>query len=207
MVKKRYSKLFVVDPSLTSTGWVVFDLQRGGIIKFGVMSDPGAKIVLSERLKILQQEADSLLSSFKLGKNDVLICEGPAHLVLNPQSALKVEQMRGIFEVLARKRGVDVPGRVNPRSVQTEVLGLKGAQLERKEVKRAARNIAERLFAKDFAKSKKIIPQDVIDASLIGAYCIARIALCEQLGVDLAETFKEGGRSFARQRGGRRMSR
>ena len=206
-MKKHYSRLFVVDPSLTSTGWVMFDLRRGHIIEFGLMHDPGAKVVLSERLKILQQEADDLLGSFKLGKSDVLICEGPAHLVLNPQSALKVEQMRGIFEVLARKRGVEVPGRINPRSVQTEVLGLKGAQLERKEVKKAARNIAERLFAKDFSKSKKVIPQDVIDASLIGAYCIARIALCEQLGIDLAETFKEGGRSFAKRRGGRRMSR
>ncbi|MDR2338329.1 MAG: hypothetical protein LBE20_06795 [Deltaproteobacteria bacterium] len=199
-----FKKLLAIDPSLTSTGWVLFDLQTGTIRQFGILNDPGPKIVLARRLAILQQEIEALLSAVELQAGDVLVCEGPAHLVLNPQSALKVEHVRGMFEVLARKRGVDVPGRVNPRIIHTEILGLKGKQVKRAEVKKIARSVAERLFVKEFANNqnnklnsrRKVLSQDIIDAALIGAFCITQIDLCQKLKIDLAEAFHEGRRSF-----------
>jgi hypothetical protein len=63
-----------------------------------------------------------------------MVCEA-ATTVRDPHNALKVETVRAMFESVARGRLVGVPGRINPRSVQFEVMGLSGKQLPRAEVK------------------------------------------------------------------------
>ncbi len=199
MVNKPFKRLLAVDPSLASTGWVLFDLAKSKILSSGILSAFDAKMIFAKRLYFLQKDIDKLFDELKLGANDVLVCEGPAHLILNPQTALKVEHVRGIFETLARARSVEVPGRVNPRVIQSEILGLKGKQIERKEVKRVAREIALRLFGTQLEgqeSKSKVISQDIIDAALIGAFCITQIDLCQKLNIDLVEAFQEKKRAF-----------
>jgi hypothetical protein len=190
--------LFAVDPSLTSSGWALFSLKEQLPKLTGIISSKDASVNLSERLKIIQSEIEKLYSDLKLGSADILVCEGPAPLVLNPQSALKVEGVRGIFETTARARGILVPGRINPRTVQSELLGLKGKQLARAEVKRCSRVVALRLFQHYFADNfcdsqKKLdqakISQDIIDATLIGAVAVSRINRAQKTGVDLLSLF------------------
>lgn len=117
--------------------------------------------------------------------------------MLNPGSALKVEQVRSIFESVARSRGVIVPGRINPRTVQSELLGLRGKQLARKEVKLQARVVAERLYSnrlpqlddelEDRSISVRDLPQDIVDALLIGAVAVSKLQLAERLGTNVTD--------------------
>jgi Holliday junction resolvasome RuvABC endonuclease subunit len=178
----KYSSLFAVDPSLTSSGWALFSVQRNAPIAAGIISPPGTELSLAKRLETLQQEIRETLCIVKLGQSDLLVCEGPAHLVLNPNSALKVERVRSTFETVARELGVCVPGRLNPRTVQSELLGFRGRQVPREQVKKSAREVALRLFAKDLkempvigAKIDKQVPQDIIDALLVGSLACSRI--------------------------------
>ena len=188
--------LFAVDPSLTSTGWAVFTIDDQIPRAAGVLTPPGPSFVLAERLKLLQQDVESLFRDLELGAGDVLICEGPAPLVKNPLSSLKVERVRGIFETLARESGVSVPGRLNPRTVQSELLNLKGKQIPRKEVKEAARLVADRLFGNRLSsisfygqlKNKKI-SQDIVDALLIGSLALSKIHAGLSAGQSILEVF------------------
>lgn len=169
------SKLLAVDPSLTCSGWVLFSLQSLKPLFAGTISPPGPKCLpLCERFEFLQNEVFNLLSNFSLSSKDYLVTEGPAPLVQNPSSSTKVEQVRSTFEVLARNQGVTVPGRVNPRTIQTQLLGLKGAQIERSKVKAIAKSTANQLYGKELEQICKqsgfSISQDIIDASLIGGY-------------------------------------
>ena len=202
-VAKPY--LFAVDPSLTCSGWALFSLNEKSPHAFGVFTPPGPKFALEFRLQTLQEEISSLFSDLSLGKGDYLVCEGPAPLVKNPQSSLKVERVRSIFETLAREREIKVPGRINPRTLQTELLGMRGQQLKRTEVKRWARDTVEKLYGanlnhlKTSGKLKKKIPQDIIDAILIGTIALSRIQISSQTGLPLTEAFepKELKRSVA----------
>ncbi len=194
------SRLLAIDPSLTSTGWALFSVADGNPTDIGLVKAATPKLVLSERLQKLQEEVEILLDSLRLGAGDILICEGPAHLVLNPQSAIKVEHVRGIFETTARSRRVVVPGRLNPRTVQSEILGLRGKQRPRAEVKASAQIVGDRLYgaflrerllsntADGMSKSGKI-SQDIIDALLIGTVAVARAKHCAQCSIDLLSAF------------------
>lgn len=144
--------LVAVDPSLTASGWAVFSLARGTPCAVGVIEPPGPSLHLADRMSALQQKVDRTFRALALGEGDILVCEGPAPLVLNPQSALKVEGVRGVFETVARSLGLTVPGRVNPRTVQTELLGMRGPQLARSTVKEWARGTAERLYGEELVE-------------------------------------------------------
>lgn len=198
------SKLLAIDPSLKASGWVLFDIQSETPISAGIISPPGPSLSLAERLLCLQADVNRLLNDLNMGENDFLICEGPAPLVLNPISSIKVEHVRGIFETVARSISITVPGRINPRTVQIELIGLKGRQIERKEVKRAAYSIAERLYGnklKDLTSKPgavRKISQDIIDAALIGTLAVSRIKMCERAGISVFTAFSEGNRSFKR---------
>lgn len=187
--------LLAVDPSLTRSGWALYTFSGGKPVAWGVITPPDNQVALSRRLDALQQSVGELLRTIALGDGDYLVCEGPAPLIKNPMSALKVEHVRGIFEAVARSRGVAVPGRLNPRTVQTELLGMRGKQLARREVKVWARATVERLFPgelKDLpvlgAKSSEV-PQDVIDAVLIGMVALSRIDFGRRSGIDVSEVF------------------
>lgn len=202
-----------VDPSLTCSGWALFGLTDGLPCAIGVISPPGTELALANRIELLQREVEQLLASFQLGKGDLLVCEGPAPLVLNPQSALKVEGVRGVFETVARTRGVTVPGRLNPRTVQSELLGMKGKQLDRRTVKEWARAAAvqlygtrlDRLLAKQTSgKGAQKLSQDAIDALLIGAVAVGRFKISASSGLPVEAVFQSSGKRRSFAGGGRR---
>ena len=175
--KKPFTQLLAIDPSLNLSGWAEFDLPSGRLTGAGTIKSLSAQHVLDIRLKNLQNQVADFFSEIELSESSILVCEGPAHLVLNPQSSLKVERVRAIFETLARERQALVPGRVNPRTVHGEVLGLKGKQIPRKEVKIQAVNCADKLYGKELKEifGEKKIPQDIYDAALIGTVALGRI--------------------------------
>lgn len=213
---QRQRFLFAVDPSLTCSGWALFAIADGAPLAAGIVTTRGPEAQLADRLAELQTEIAQLFSHLRMGRSDILVCEAPAPLVLNPNSALKVEQVRSIFESLARDRGVLVPGRINPRTVQTELLGLKGQQLHRSAVKDVARAVAEQLFGSELtaiplygqAKQLKRVPQDIIDALLLGTVAMSRLRLAEQSNRSFSEAFlpKNEGQGLARTRRALRWS-
>lgn len=188
------SRLFAVDPSLTCSGWVLFDIGGDCPIAAGTLSPPGPSVPLSERLRLLQNQVMSLMEALKLSRGDVLVAEGPAPLVKNPSSSTKVEQVRTMFETLARSLGVEVPGRVNPRTVQAELLGLRGAQLPRLQVKQLARTTAKQMFETEILIASQCpcfskLSQDIVDALLIAAFSAALIRRAESSGTQLRDVF------------------
>lgn len=181
------SYLFALDPSLTSSGWALFCLKTLEPKLTGTLKSLSTNFTLEQRLNDLQRQVSKLYSDLRIGKQDYFICEGPAPLVLNPNSAMKVERVRGLFETMARELRVNVLGRINPRTVQAELMGLKGKQIERKEVKRIARELANRMFSSYLKENKA--NQDIIDALLIGALVSSKVKLARDTKVDLQLLF------------------
>ena len=106
--------------------------------------------------------------------------------------------MRGIFETIARQKRILVPGRINPRSVQREVMGLKGKQLARESVKETAVMVATALYQKSleqlsFPTDKKSMTrhQDIVDAILIGRLAVIRMNAAETAGLAPQKLFEE----------------
>ncbi|MCB0319919.1 MAG: hypothetical protein KDD60_03275, partial [Bdellovibrionales bacterium] len=164
-----FKRVLAVDPSLTCSGWAMFDVGRSELLAVGKVKAKGPEFSMSERLSELQERIRDLYRKASLGRNDVLICEAPTTM-RDPRAALVVEQVRGVFETVARSLAVVVPGRINPRSVQYEVMGLRGKQMKRDEVKRVARHVASQLYGVRFAELG--LPpelgghQDIVDAVL-----------------------------------------
>lgn len=189
--------LIAIDPSLTCSGWALFSLKANKPVAAGIIEPPGADYALESRLQTLQNTVKETFEMFNLSDKDYLLCEGPAHLVLNPDSALKVERVRSIFETMARTHGLQVPGRLNPRTVQTELLGFKGPQVARVHVKEAAREVVSRLFSKELKEvtffgcdKKKQIPQDIVDALLIGSLACSRVNSSLKQKINVQEMFQ-----------------
>ena len=181
------SYLFALDPSLTSSGWALFCLKTLEPKKTGILKTLSTEFSLEQRLSDLQRQVRALYKDLELGKNDYFICEGPAPLVLNPSSSMKVERVRGVFETLARESSIKILGRINPRTVQAELMGLKGKQIERKEVKKIARDLANKMFSSYLKENKS--NQDIIDAILIGALVSSKLKLAKDTKVDLEVLF------------------
>ncbi len=182
--------LLAVDPSLRVSGWVLFSLADGNPIRAGIITPPGTEMLLARRYDVLQQLIHELFVELNLGEGDCLVCEGPAPLVLDPENAAKVERVRGIFEALARARGVVVPGRINPRTVQTDLLGMRGKQLARKEVKAWAKEVAGRLYGETLGMlAADSFGQDIIDAALLGTVAVTRVQLATKSGISWYEAF------------------
>lgn len=177
-LKSRY--LLAIDPSLTCSGWALFSVESGSLLGVGKIRSMKPSFELSLRYKDLQHQIHSLFETLAIGSSDMLVCEAPTTMK-DPKAAFKVEQVRGIFETLARQRGAFVPGRVNPRTVHFEILGLKGKQLKREIVKQTACTVAAHLHSKalfkigfkDAAELKR--HQDIADALLIGSVVLSRI--------------------------------
>jgi hypothetical protein len=156
----------------------------------------------------LQTKVNQLLDGLGLGKNDFLICEAPTTM-RDPRAALRVEQVRTIFESLARDRSVQVPGRLNPRTVQYEVMGLRGKQLTRAIVKDTAVQIVQTTFATslhhlgfDPSVGNLKRNQDIVDALLVGALGLTRVQGARAGGAPAESFFLE-----RTVRGTRRLSR
>lgn len=191
-----YRSLLAVDPSLTCSGWALFSIDDGRICSVGkVRSDP-PPMAMGERLRALQVRIEAVLDRLKLGSQDILVCES-ATTVKDPHNALKVENVRSMFEAVARTRSVAVPGRVNPRSVHHEVMGLTGKQLPRDQVKMAARRTVEYLYLDQLNRlglpeTSLSRHQDIVDAILIGRLAIMRIKAAADGGFPVEAMFAHG---------------
>ncbi len=148
-------------------------------------------------MSFVQKKIEITLNDNCMGHNDVLVCEAQTTM-RDPRAAFQVEQVRGIFETLARNRKVAVPGRINPRSVQYELLGLTGKQCCREEVKSSAISVARTLYGNILEKAgfstetenlKK--HQDIIDALLVGRLAMTRICSGLRAGVAVDRMFEE----------------
>ena len=192
-----YRYLVSVDPSLTCSGWAVFGVGANRLISVGTIKGEPASKPLAERLSLLQLRVMALFSQIGLSNQDVLVCESPTTM-RDPSAAIKVEQVRGIFEAAARLMQVEVPGRINPRSVQYEIMGLKGKQLERHLVKALAVETVRRCYAEEIKSlglgsdeeslSKR---QDIVDAILLGQLAVSRLQSALNAELPLSEVFSE----------------
>jgi len=116
--------VMAVDPSLTCSGWAIFDISSNSLQAVGKIKSLSASgHSLPERYEDLQRQVSQLFLHFNLGNSDVVICESETTMI-DPKAAFKVERVRGIFETLGRERGCIVPGRISPRTVQFEVGGF-----------------------------------------------------------------------------------
>ncbi len=192
--------LLAVDPSLTCSGWALLSIKTGEILGVGKIRSLPPCHHLSERLLDLQSKIHTIFAELKLGPSDLMICEAPTTM-RDPRAALKVEQVRCIFEAVARQSGLKVPGRLNPRSVQYEVMGLKGKQLKRCLIKETARRIAVFIYNKDLVRLgfpsdcnslKK--NQDIVDALLIGHLAVQRVKSARVSGQKIENFFCERAR-------------
>jgi Holliday junction resolvasome RuvABC endonuclease subunit len=198
--------LLAVDPSLTCSGWALFDLRSERLCGVGKVMSLPASLSLSIRLADLQSKITTLFSQLTLANNDVLVCEGETTM-RDPRAVIKVEQVRSIFESVGRAGKVIVPGRVNPRSVQSELMGFRGRQVKREVVKATARQLVETLYADrlkelQFCMELHMLErhQDIVDAILVGRLALLRLKAGLQTGQKLTEILQP-------QRRARRTSR
>jgi Holliday junction resolvasome RuvABC endonuclease subunit len=188
--------LLAVDPSLTCSGWALFALKTKNLEAVGkIKSLPASENLLSVRYSHLQDQITKLISQLGLGKDDIVLCEAETS-VKDPKAAFKVERVRGIFESVARSFGCLVPGRLNPRTVHFEVMGLRGKQLKREIVKDTALHTAFSLYAESFkdfglGESSKSLKkhQDIIDAILVGHLAVSRVSTAIKTGVPVESCF------------------
>ena len=193
----KTSRILAIDPGLTSSGWALFDSTSGKPMGVGRIQSLSAKHPLSERLQDLQEKIRTLFDKLRVVEGDVLICEAPTTMK-DPSAATKIEQVRGIFETLARERSVRVPGRINPRSVHHEVLGIKGKQLARPIIKDMAVTAAQHIYGESlqalgFDTSRTLLAryQDIVDAVLLGGLAVERVRTAKLAGVSLDEFLDE----------------
>lgn len=199
MLMKVFKRLLAIDPSLTCSGWALFDIKTKKLLSVGNVKSK-KEGGLSERLLDFQKKIVMLFEALRLNGHDVLICE-EATTMIDPRATLVVEQVRCIFEVLARNLNVCVPGRINPRTVQYEIMGLKGVQIDREHVKKIARETVNAIYAdmlsqigffkQDILKKSN---QDIIDAILIGTLGLSRILSIHNTKLNLDEVFSSNYR-------------
>lgn len=203
------SRLLAVDPSLTCTGWAMFGLSSGSLMAVGKIRSLPPRMAMAARLADIQEKIDMLYSQFEVGAKDIVVCEEQTTM-RDPKAAFRVEQVRGMFEALGRIRGASVPGRINPRSIQFEIMGLKGKQLPREHVKSIARQVVatthgaalKELGVADSAEDL-VRHQDIVDAVLVGSLGLSRVASALQVGINLGEYFDQCVRQRARRASGR----
>lgn len=190
-------RLLAIDPSLTCSGWALFLVKSGKLLGVGKIRSLPPKHPMPMRLGDLQSKIKSVLTDLQLAPNDVLVCEAQTTM-RDPRAAFAVEQVRGMFETIARELGVTVPGRINPRSVHYEILGLRGKQLKREIVKATAVSVTKTLYGSSLKKLGFEVHedelkkhQDVIDAILLGSLGLAKLGSAEHSGISLEKFFSQ----------------
>lgn len=170
-------------------------VKDGSIASVGKIKGAPPSIPMAERLEAIQQNIESLFTKIGLGPSDVLVCEAPT-TVKDPHNMFKVEQVRSMFEVLARHRSVSVPGRINPRSVHYEIMGFHGKQLPRAQIKASAVKTVEYLYSSALTTLGVIgngtnlsKHQDIVDALLVGRLGLSRIQAAQDGKLSLEAMF------------------
>lgn len=197
----EYRYLLAVDPSLTCSGWVLFRVRDGDVASAGTIKSAPPSVPMAERLRGVQSNIETVLQRLNLGSDDVLVCEAPTTMK-DPHNAFKVEQVRSMFESVARMRQITVPGRVATRSVHFEIMGLVGKQLPRAEIKASAVRTAEYLYSEPLKRLgllREDVPlkkhQDIVDALLIGRLTLSRIYAARDAQVPLESMFQAQART------------
>lgn len=192
----RCRHILAIDPSLTCSGWALFDYESERLLGVGKIRSLPPSEGLANRLSDIQIRVEKLVGTLGLGHNDVLITEGETS-ILNPHGAFKVERVRSIFEAVARNLNIEVPGRINPRSLQSELLGLRGAQAKREIVKKVACETVKSLFATQLSQlgfqadlDKLSVHQDIVDAILIGVFAHSKIRYAIQMNQTIESAFE-----------------
>ena len=212
MNSSKPQRLLAVDPSFTCSGWALFGIPDGQVLGVGELRGVAPGPAVAARLRCFLTKVTDLYQALGLSPRDLVVVEA-ATTMRDPRAAQLVEQVRGIFEVLARAAGAAVPGRLNPRSVQFEVMALRGAQGQRAEVKRAAQTVAETLYGARLRELGVLtgVPgelkrhQDIVDALLVGTLAVSRLRGALASGVSLESVFDM--REFRSRRGlGRRAA-
>ena len=200
----RYERLLAIDPSLTCSGWALFDIGTGKLKAVGKIRSMSAQHQLAERLDDLHNKVQRLMEILELDYKDVLIAED-ATTMRDPDAAIKVEQVRGIFENSARTFGLCVPGRLNPRTVQSELLGLRGRQLKRPIIKAMAVSTVQQIFSECLARlnfetsdAALTANQDIVDAILLGHLATSKVRMAQEGAFDLKVCFQKGRTNRAR---------
>ena len=207
----KYYRLLAIDPSLTCSGWALFDIKREELIAIGKIKSIDTSHSLSERLLDLQLKIKITYKKLSLTCTDIIVCESQTTMI-DPNAAIKVEQVRSMFEVLAREFEVSVPGRINPRTVHHEILGMKGKQLNRICVKESAVYTVEKLFSETLNKMgfKTDIKnlksnQDIVDAILIGNLAVTKVKSSMLSSECIHKCFDIKNQGASRNQGFRRM--
>lgn len=197
----KTARLVAIDPGLTSSGWALFERMSGNPLGVGRIQSLPPTLALSLRLHDIQNKVNDLYERLDLKEFDILVCEAPTTMK-DPSAATKIEQVRGIFETLARQRNVIVPGRINPRSVHFEVLGLRGKQLPRATIKDMAVTATTHIYGPrlkalgfDISRTSLARYQDIVDAVLIGGLAVERVKTAERAGIQLEDFLDERYRS------------
>lgn len=174
----------------------MFDISSESILGVGKIKSLKPQIALASRFLDLQERIGTLFKQLSFGTADILVCEAPTTMK-DPKAALKVEHVRSIFETLARELGAYVPGRLNPRSVHNEVIGLSGAQLARPIIKEMAAKTVKTLHGSDLKRLGFLVDdeqlrrhQDIVDAILLGNLALSRIKGAKNSGVSIESLFQ-----------------
>ena len=190
-------RLIAIDPSLSCSGWALFSIESEELLSVGKIRSLPPKYTLSDRLLDMQEKVQEIFKACNLKMGDALVCEAPTTMK-DPRAAFRVEQVRGIFETVARQKKILVPGRINPRSVQREVMGLKGKQLVRETVKATAVLVVSTLYKPslehlEFPTDQKSLTrhQDIVDAILIGRLAVIRMNAASAAGIAPQTLFEE----------------
>lgn len=195
-MSSTFRRLISIDPSLTCSGWALFDIPSEVILGVGKIKSLKPQVALASRFLDLQERIGELLRQLSFTATDILVCEAPTTMK-DPKAALKVEHVRSIFETLARELGAYVPGRLNPRSVHNEVIGLTGAQLARPIIKEMAAKTVKTLHGSDLKRLGFLVDekhlskhQDIVDAILLGNLALSRIKGAKNSGVAIESVFQ-----------------
>ncbi|MEM4379811.1 MAG: crossover junction endodeoxyribonuclease RuvC [Thermoplasmatales archaeon] len=164
-------KVLAVDPSSSSLGWAILKV-KGEIVDVGVLYY-SSKDSVSTRVKLIVREMHRIIHDYRLGGEDYFVTESSAGLV-NPRSFLVLERVRGAVEAVAHLCGLQVLGRINPRSLHRSLLGIQKC-VDRKTVKFYIREFISKEFGLALRKLHveiKPANQDLFDALLVGYYFV-----------------------------------
>lgn len=169
------SKVFSVDPSVSSLGWAIMQVS-GRLVDAGVLKY-SSKNSICERIQFILREVNDLIQYYKLGPTDYCVLESSAGII-NPRSFLALERVRSSVEALAIIKGLRVIGRINPRSLQSKMLGLK--KMEKRDfVKSAIRSFVIQEFRSFFDGNRldiSRVEQDLFDAVILAYYFVKLIS-------------------------------
>jgi crossover junction endodeoxyribonuclease RuvC len=113
-----------IDPGSETTGWGIVegDARRYGVVEFGALKAP-ARERFSARLLKISNGLEDLIERFK---PDVCSIE-EAFFAVNPKTALKLGQVRGVVLVAAERAQLEIK-EYAPRLVKQAVVGYGAAE-------------------------------------------------------------------------------